>query len=210
MDTHGDAVLRWSGRVLAADDLRRALAGQREVILPRETIVTPLAAEELRARGIRVTRLEGAATAPAARWAQAQERPWPLVHNALQAAAREGIGLGELPATAEVSPQKWALAVAQGVDRGPWQGGVVFCGDPGLVCCVANKLPGLRAVPVTTVDQAVQALRNLGANLLAVEMPGRTFFELRQILRLLGGGASHACPPEVARTLQELDGHAHR
>jgi hypothetical protein len=33
-------------------------------------------------------------------------------------------------------------------------------------------------------------------------------FELRQILR--SALAAGACPVEVARTLQELDGHAHR
>jgi hypothetical protein len=42
-----------------------------------------------------------------------------------------------------------------------------------------------------------------------VEMPGRTFFEVRQILRtLLGNGTT--CPDGVACTLRELDGHAHR
>ena len=89
-------------------------------------------------------------------------------------------------------------------------GGVVFCDDPGLVCCVANKVPGLRAVAVTTVAQAARATLTLGANLLAVEMPGRTFFEMRQILRCLCGAESTACPAGVACTLRELDGHAHR
>ena len=88
-------------------------------------------------------------------------------------------------------------------------GGVVFCHDPGLVCCVANKVPGLRAAAVTTVAQAARATLTLGANLLAVEMPGRTYFEMRQILRLLCDGR-RPVRHGVACTLQELDGHAHR
>ena len=77
------------------------------------------------------------------------------------------------------------------------------------MCCVANKVPGLRAAAVTTVGQAARATRTLGANLLAVEMPGRTYFEVRQILRAVCANAA-ACPGGVAETLTELDGFAHR
>jgi ribose 5-phosphate isomerase RpiB len=87
---------------------------------------------------------------------------------------------------------------------------VVFCDDAGLLCCVANKVAGLRAALANTVAQAAQATLTLGANLLAVEMPGRTFFEVRQILRTCCSAAAPACPAGVACTLQELDGHAHR
>jgi hypothetical protein len=41
-------------------------------------------------------------------------------------------------------------------------------------------------------------IEGLGANLFAIEMPGRTFFEFRQMLK------------SIAKVLQELDGHAHR
>jgi len=58
------------------------------------------------------------------------------------------------------------------------------------------------------VTQAARAVRTLAANLLAVEMPGRTFFEVRQILRICCAPA--VCPADLAGTLQELDGHAHR
>ena len=49
----------------------------------------------------------------------------------------------------------------------------------------------------------------LGVNLLAVEMPGRTFFEMRQMLRLLCAAVVLARTGWPC-TLQELDGHAHR
>ena len=41
-------VLRWTGRVLAADDLRRSLNGHRELVLPRRAIITPLASHSTR------------------------------------------------------------------------------------------------------------------------------------------------------------------
>jgi hypothetical protein len=95
------------------------------------------------------------------------------------------------------------------VGRAECLGGILFCRDAGLVCCVANKLPGLRAVAVASVAQAARATLAVGANLVAVEMPGRTFFEVRQILRTLCQ-AGAACPSGLACSLQELDGHAHR
>jgi len=63
---------------------------------------------------------------------------------------------------------------------------------------------------IVTVAQAARAALTLGTNLAAVEMPGRTFFEVRQILRTLCLPGAAACPDGVALTLRELDGHAHR
>jgi hypothetical protein len=203
-------VLRWSRRVLAADDLRHGLNGHRRVVLTPETIVTPLAAERLRADGIEVVR-----EAPAKRdkseprWGYAQDRPYPLVGAALRSLEREGVAVRPL-AACDGPECRWARALAECVARGACHGGAVFCADPGLVCCVANKVRGLRAVAVAGVGQAARATLTLGANVLAIEMPGRTFFEIRQILRTLFVGETLVCPPGVACTLTELDGHAHR
>jgi hypothetical protein len=207
-DSH---VLRWPGRVVAVEDLRRSLNGHRELVLPPRAVLTPLAEEHLRTNGIQVTRQPvQEPPAPRARWGYAQDRPHPLVRSAVQALEREGLSLHEMPAAGGSSDCGWARAVAECVARGECVGGVLFCQDPGLACCVANKVAGLRAVAVCTVGQAARASLTLGANLAAVEMPGRTFFEIRQILRTLCAGAELACPPGVACTLRELDGHAHR
>jgi hypothetical protein len=210
MDSNGQ-VLHWSGRVVSAEDLRRSLNGQRELVLPARAIITPLAAEELRANGVRVTRQAGDnKAAVTARWGYAEEQPHPVVHTAVRVLERDGVALKELRPKDAASPYRWAQAVAVCVAQGECQGGVAFCQDPGLFCCVANKVAGLRVVAVAAVDQAVRAMRTLGANLFAVEMPGRTLFEVRQILRTLCVPGEPTCPPGVACALQELDGHAHR
>ena len=202
--------LPWSRRVLTADDLRNGLDGHRRLLLSPQTIVTPLAAEQLRADGVEVVRqAKEKLVQSEPQWGHAQDRPYPLVGAALRSLEREGIAvrpMGECN-----GPEcHWARALAECVARGECQGGAVFCADPGLVCCVANKVKGLRAVSVVTIGQAARATLTLGANVLAVEMPGRTFFEIRQILRILCGTQSPLCPPGVACTLTELDGHAHR
>jgi hypothetical protein len=103
----------------------------------------------------------------------------------------------------------WVRDVAVCLADGNCRAAVLFCKDAGLACCVANKVPGVRAVAVAGVGQAVRALQNLGANLVVVEMAGRTYYECRELLRLCRDHTS-ACPPGLACVLQELDGHAHR
>jgi len=213
---HDDAkigqVLRWSGRVVTAQELQRQLNGHREVIVPARAIVTPSALDHLRSGGIRLSR-DGADSSPRPQptthtWGFAQDRPHAEVKAAVQAVGREGIALKELTSQGNGDPCGWARGVAECIVRGECQGGVLFCNDAGLACCVANKVPGLRAVAVCTVTQAARGRRGLAANLAAVEMPGRTFFEIRQILRTLCNAAT--CPDGVAAKLRELDGHAHR
>jgi hypothetical protein len=87
---------------------------------------------------------------------------------------------------------------------------VLFCDDAGLACCVANKVPGVRAAAVWTVARANRALHQLGANLLIAETAGLTFYECRELLRLCCDCTPAPCPPGVACVLEELDGHAHR
>ncbi|HEV3080488.1 MAG TPA: RpiB/LacA/LacB family sugar-phosphate isomerase [Gemmataceae bacterium] len=204
-------VLHWQGRLLCAEDLRRALNGHRELILSPRTVVTPLAAEELRSRGVQLTRQEDVKQpGPAASWGYTCDRPEPVVQSAVKSLERDGAALKELRPPSDASLCRWAAAVAKCVAKTECKAGIVFCQDAGLLCCVANKFAGLRAVPVASAAQAARATRALGANLIAIEVAGRTFFEIRQILRTVCVPGEPACPAEVACTLQELEGHAHR
>jgi ribose 5-phosphate isomerase RpiB len=204
-------VLRWTGRVLTAEDLRHSLNGHRELVLPACAVITPLAAEQIRTNGIRVSRQTiTEQSVPRTPWGYAQERPHTLVQSAIRSLEREGVSLKELKVQDRSPACRWARAVAECVAGGECWGGVVFCDDAGLLCCVANKVAGLRATVANTVSQAARATLTLGANLVAVDMPGRTFFEVRQIVRTLCSATAPACPAGVACTLKELDGHAHR
>ena len=141
-------------------------------------------------------------------WGYAVEgRPSTMLEVALRAVRRNG----SPQALPECNGEScgWVRQVAECLRSGRCRTAVLFCNDAGLACCVANKVPGVRAAAVWTVPQAAQALVRLGANLLVVEMAGRTFFECKELLRLCCDGAA-ACPPGVACVLQELDGHAHR
>lgn len=136
-----------------------------------------------------------------------QERPSPMLLAALAGLRREGIEFVELP-RCNSEPCNWVRQIAGCLKRGDCLAAVLFGEDGGLACCVGNKVPGIRAAAVASVPQAERAVRTLGANLLIVEQAGRTFFEFKQVLRLVS--TAGRCPPGVACVLKELDGHAHR
>jgi hypothetical protein len=144
-----------------------------------------------------------------ARWSYAVEgKPTTMLEVALRSLRRQGTAPDTLP-ECNGDSCVWIRDVAACLASGECRAAVLFCADAGLACCVANKVPGVRAVAVEGVGQAVRALRNLGANLLVVEMAGRTYYECRELLRLCQEYPS-ACPPGLACVLEELDGHAHR
>jgi hypothetical protein len=194
------AALDWSGKLFSAEDLRRHWHGQRELVLLPRALVTPLALDELRARGITITRQARVVEKKdGSRWAYAQEHADAVVAAAVAALEREGLA--------------WTLLEPALRSIGAWVranvGSVVFTTDAARLCCLANKLAGLRAAAVTGAEQTRRALASFGANVLVVEMPGRNFFEVRQILKTAAAGTG-VCPAETVKLLEELEGHAHR
>src|SRR5205823_13140539 len=131
-----------------AEELGRRLNGQKELVLAERAVITPLAAEHLRNAGVMVRRQSAAAMPSASQpaWGYAQDRPYPLVRSAVQALERDGVLLKELGKDGADAACRWSRSLADCIARGECLGGIVFCEDPGLVCCVANKVSGLRAV----------------------------------------------------------------
>ena len=143
----------------------------------------------------------------ASRWAYGQDRAFAMVGAAVATLSRSGEAWDPLHAGG--SAIAWAATVAELVARGEYDGIVLFCEDPALAALIANKTPGVRAAAVSTVHQAARAPLTIAANLLAVEMPGRTFFEIRHILHLLRESRL-GCPAELASTLSEREHDANR
>ena len=138
----------------------------------------------------------------ASRWAYGQDRSFAMVGAAVQTLERSGETWSPLHSAG--SPITWATTVAELVAGGEYDGIVLFCEDPAMATLIANKTPGVRAAAVSTVNQAARATLTIAANLLAVEMPGRTFFEIRHILHLLRESRV-GCPAELASLLNKRE-----
>jgi ribose 5-phosphate isomerase RpiB len=205
--------LHWSGRVVTADGLRQSLNGERELVVTPRTVITPLAADHLRTNGVQVICRDESAK-PQARdsigtgnWGYALERPDSLADSAMQSLKREGIHLQEVAPSRKSESLACGLAreAADAVSHGECSGAVVFCLDPLLVCCIANKTKGIRAAAPGSPAQASRAVKTLGVNFLALEIGKQTFFELRQIVRCVCG-VPGTCPETLAGVLKELEG----
>ncbi|MCI0379617.1 MAG: RpiB/LacA/LacB family sugar-phosphate isomerase [Gemmataceae bacterium] len=211
---NGEAtVWHWTQRVFSSEDLRREYRGQKSLVLPPRGLVTPQAADELKSRGISVSwqvSASGGRKPPddctRNAWHYATENPDSLVDAAIQSLARDGLHFVKWKTAAE--PIAACAKVLTGLLVGKESaGGVVFCSNPWLMCCVANKVTGVRAATVQNAKEAAQARASTGANFFAVPMPGRTVFEVKSLLKAVVT-TTPKCADETTKVFEELDQHA--
>jgi len=180
----------WQKSVLTLVDVQR-LAGRHELAIGPKVVITPLALEEIRRLGLTLSRQE-LSPVVSCELGVGQDRAYAEVQSALAAMAREGVlfqPLGRPEPALQLANQCGAR-----IARGEWQRAVLFSSEPELAACAANKLPGLRAASVVNMAQARRAFATLVPNLLVVEMPGRTFFEARQVLQLVASRPQSKVP----------------
>jgi hypothetical protein len=210
---NGTTVLCWPGRLLSEEDLRRHWASQVELVLGPRTIVTPLAWDWLKARKVHVRRDEpssqkAAAPSSDAAWGYASASTAKEVAAAARALALDGRKLRRIELASGPLPGQ-VRGLAKTVVAGDPQGICLFCEEPGIVACLANKTSGVRAANPASFAHLASLQKLLGPNFYAIGVPGRTYFELRQLLRRATDVAP-ACPESLRPALTELDGHAHR
>ncbi|MFQ3650075.1 MAG: hypothetical protein SNJ75_07055 [Gemmataceae bacterium] len=142
-----------------------------------------------------------------ARWSVWYDRAYPFLPAVAQTLLREGFAIRFHQVHG--SPFEWTREIAQSVSLNHLSGGVVFTCVPHVVSCIANKIAGIRAAMVSSIFQLNSATLELQPNFIVVEMPGRTFFEMKQFVRsfLI---PTPSLSPELAHLFQELEHHAHR
>lgn len=203
----------FEGRVLSLRDVQELGDGRADLAVGERTLITPLAADELRARGIRVLRAAGYECSQKLgkeAWSIALEQSNPAAAGAIGALRREGLVFDDWGVAGALGAERWYQTLARKLGKNGHGGCVVFCRNANLACCIANKVAGVRAAAVGSVAQARRAREGLGANLLAVEVPGWTFFEVRQLLRSVHDSEGRLCPASVSEVLAELETDAHR
>ena len=76
---------------------------------------------------------------------------------------------------------------------------VLLTSEPAAAACLANRLPGVRAMTagdaatLTALNATAQAI---GANLLIVDPAGKSPFAMKQWIERFCQGAPRACPPQ--------------
>ena len=105
---------------------------------------------------------------------------------------------------------RWAQSLAESIAQGSSFGLLVFCEDTGLLCCIANKVAGVRAAAALWPLRRSACVNALAANLVAIDVTSRTFFELKQLIKAVCATALPTCSSEIAATIEGLERHARR
>jgi ribose 5-phosphate isomerase RpiB len=82
--------------------------------------------------------------------------------------------------------------------------GVVFAQDGALAACIASKHRGIRAALGCSVPMVEEACRQLGINLLVIEYPRQTTWQIRQMIERLVAGPTSP-PAETAAMLEAIE-----
>ena len=154
------------------------------------TVVTPLARDHLKRRGIALRLVSEArtnGTRDRGEWGFAIESESGLM-TALRRAFLDG-------------PEGWVEvegipgAAARWVGDGPSRGALLVTDEASVAVWRPAGSPGVRAAAVADVDAVARAIRRLGANLLVVEPAGKSISLLKQLGQILRRGG----PPRAAR-----------
>lgn len=194
------AVHEWPGTVLALNDLQRLGPDLRELIVADKVVLTPCARDEIKRLGVSLVRREARKETSIG---YGSDGLYPQLATVVLALGSEGFTLKTLQMQQGIGSILLGKTAGEMVSRGEMKSAVLFCREPEAAACAANKLVGIRAAAVNNMMQAKRVSQSLGANLMVVEMPGRTYFEIRQVILLMMD--AKGCPEGTRAQLERLD-----
>jgi len=190
--------------VVTAILLEDLLRSGREIVLPKDALITPAARDWFRDHPVPVTwqetRDEGGG-----RLAVVMETKLPEMRALRMMLDRDG-GVAEV-----IEPGPGLAGVAAATRRlcgmvrdGQVAKGVVFAVDGAVPVCIANKLRGIRAALGMNVPMVEEAARDLGINVLVIEYPTLTPYLMKQMIwRLVS--AARTPKPELAEAIRAVE-----
>lgn len=200
--------------IYTARQLEQLHKAHGRVILPPDARLTPLATDWLRARKLSIAWADAAPVAAAAAPLPASAAPvggllWWCDGPCGQAKA--ALSAFERPANLRplgVNPSEPAFieairAVAVELRDRRAQGAIFLVRSAGAAMVFANRCPSIRAVLGTCLDAVDQAAGAVGANVLVLEYPYKTFSQLRTLIGRFVRGPFDL-PDAARRQLQEL------
>lgn len=155
-----------------------------EVLVLAGTVVTPLARDLLRRRGISLRVVSGL-EASRARGQLRGEWGFAIESRAGSVEATRRLLLDDW---LEVGPD--AVEAARWVVEGESRGALVLADEASVATWRAGRVEGVRAATVGEPEAVSRSIRHLGANLIVVEPAGKSIYLLKQIgERFRNGGA---------------------
>lgn len=190
-----DGELVLTSRVVSTGELSGRLDSVRRVVVSRRAVVTPAVRDELFRRGIALEYVDPSdGRKEAIRLAMITSGtdfdPAPLA----AALDREGFSV-------ERSDSDCLIAAVDELAKETSRSdtlGVLLTPHTAAGLCLANRLPGVRAIGGSCAPEVAAAAAAVGANLLVADPRAGSFFQLKQIVAEFARGGMRSCP-EVFR-----------
>ena len=164
--------------VITADLLQEKVGGHGRFQVSAKAILTPSAQDLIREKRWKWTRAAaaGPAATPATFLAAVVTAGPPVIAAVEQLGSDWKLDLLDNPGTA-------ARAAVSAVSRGEYAGVAIICGRPRLAACLANRSPKVRAAVVNHGEDVGAAVREMGANVIAVDPAGLGMFAFKTLLQ---------------------------
>lgn len=177
-----------SAPVITADLLAKQVVGVREIRIGEKSILTPAAADWLKAKRITWTRGRSRATSMAvssvcARWCLIQQSVTPIVSGVKDWLLKQSTGWrAELSGTVGEAVEQAVGLVAKAEVRGV----VIITEAPEVAACRANRNEAIRSAAVAGRGSWTSIRSQLSPNVVCVRPSGLAFMELRNLLKDIG------------------------
>ena len=185
-----------SAAVITADLLAKQVAGVREIRIGEKSILTPAAADWLKAKRISWTRGRSRAASTdsspgSARWCLIQQSVAPVVSGVKDWLLKQSAGWrAELSGTVGEAVEQAVGLVAKAEVKGV----VIITEAPEVAACRASRNGSIRAAVVAGRSSWTSIRSQLSPNIVCVRPSGLAFMELRNLLKDIGE-SSPANPP---------------
>jgi len=173
--------------IITASLLAESVRHGQSLKIGRKSILTPSARDWLNSKKITWSRGDvtasaavGAGTVSKARWQLIVQTVTPTVRALQESLKRNPEGL-KIDLVGQL--QEAAALAASAISTAERDGVMVVSEFAEIIACRANRSERVRAAVISDRKQLEQARQHLGVNLVCINPNGRTFIELRNLLR---------------------------
>ncbi|QDV36656.1 hypothetical protein [Tautonia plasticadhaerens] len=176
----------FAGRLLGERQVEAIGPEVREIRVGPATVITPIARDLLKRRGIAVRLVSEPEASRRGEWGFAIE-PGVAHADAIRRAIHSG-------------PDAWAEVGGDAVEAAGWvsagddRGAVVLTPEASVACWVASRVPGVRPAAPADADAVARAVDRLGANLIVIEPGGRSIPSLLHGMKVFRRGGAPEVP----------------
>ena len=181
-----------SARVVTTAEIGDRLSGVRRLVVGPRAVVTPSVRDLLRAGDVTLVRAESTPQSVAADVRLIVTTLGKSFDSAglIGALREEGVELDARSSDCVITTSR---ELAEELAKGQTLA-VMLTSRPAIAMCVANRLPGVRAVLATDAAATAKATASIGANLLVISPRTISFFLLKQLIREFRSSGVRQCP----------------